>query len=696
MVTNYKQVLLTQKLSFTFMQIFTTALMKPILTLLLLFVCVANVTAQESNKIALIVAISKYPATSGWGELSSSNDVKLIKDALIRQGFKEQNITVITDKQATLAGITNAFDVNLIQIAKPGDVAVFHFSGHGQQIEDDNGDEGDALDESIVPYDAPAEYRPGAIKHLRDDLLGEKLAQLRTKLGTAGNLLVVIDACHSGTMTRGVGTTRGTSQIYASPSFKTKQGTVRTLSDNSFNIVNETKGMAPMECFFASSPQEQNQEAVLPDGSGAGSLSLAFSRALANADKNTSYRGLFDNIKVEMSSLVSRQTPLAEGELDYTLFGGTALGKPQYYIIQKDAKTNVLSISVGKIFGVFNNTTLKLYKADTRDTSAVKPLATGIITNASEYASEIKLDKKLTDAEIKSAWVYLDEINFGDLSVKVKLDIADADLKKNIERAFTNIKQAKLSDNAADLYVISGMNKYSADSVYLINAGEMVIWQTDKKIGADKLYENLSVKIGDYARAKYLRNLSLSNVVYKVSLQFVPLKCVADCGTPRLAKYQDDNIKNKMDASGNITFKDGDKFRLNIINHSDQKRLYYTVLDIQPDNEVNVLIPGKRDQPEDFLISQEDTIKLEKIFTIGPPYGTDVLKIIASDVPLDLRNIFESRGKTAGTRGRGKNPFETIMEGTFNAEGTKTRGPKEEAIQPDAVNIMTIPFHIVK
>ena len=135
---------------------------------------------------------------------------------------------------------------------------------------------------------------------------------------------------------------------------------------------------------------------------------------------------------------------------------------------------------------------------------------------------------------------------------------------------------------------------------------------------------------------------------------------------------------------------------MNIINHSDQKRLYYTVLDIQPDNVVNVLVPGKRDQPEDFLISQEDTIKLEKVFNIGPPEGIDVLKIIASDVPLDMRAIFDSRGKAAGTRGGPKSPFEKIVEGTYNAEGNRKRGPAEETIQPDAVNIMTFPFHIIK
>ena len=151
-----------------------------------------------------------------------------------------------------------------------------------------------------------------------------------------------------------------------------------------------------------------------------------------------------------------------------------------------------------------------------------------------------------------------------------------------------------------------------------------------------------------------------------------------------------------MDASGNVTFKEGDRFRLNIINHNtENKKLYYTVLDIQPDNQVNVLIPRKRDQPEDYTISGGDTVALrQQIFKIGPPYGIDVLKIIAADVPLDMRKNFPSCG--AGTRGAPLGPFEKIVQGTYNAEGTHTRGPSEEAIQPDAVNIITIPFHIEK
>lgn len=656
-----------------------------------------KIFAQEPNKIALIVAISKYPPNSGWAELSSDNDVKLIKDALMRQGFKSENIAILKDKQATLAGMSAAFDKELIQKAKAGDVAVFHFSGHGQQIEDDNGDEADGLDEALVPYDAPAEWKPGRPdNHFRDDLLEQKLIALRLKLGAKGSMLVIADACHSGTITRGLGIKRGTSEIYASPAFKAKQTNKVVMQETSYGIVDNEKNMSPMACYFACSPAESNSEAVLPDKTGAGSLSLAFSMALANADKNASYRGLFDNIKVVMSSLVASQTPLAEGELDYTIFGGQALGKPLYYKIDIDPKTNLLSIPTGKIFGIFNNSTIKLYKPDTRDTVGVKPMAEGIVSDAGEYASTIKLDRTLSKADMQSAWVYLAEINYGDLGVKVKMNISDASLKNNVATILKDIKQASLADNA-DLFLQNGMNAFSADSLYLVNSAEMIIWQTPKNIDKQNLADTLSMKIGDYARSKYLRNLALSNESYKVTFEFVPVKCIADCDT-RNSKFQDDNsgIKTKMDASGNITFKEGDRFRLNIINHNtENKKLYYTVLDIQPDNQVNVLIPRKKDQPEDYTISGGDTVELrQQIFKIGPPYGIDVLKIIASDVPLDMRKIFTSRG--AGTRGAPLGPFEKIIQGTYNAEGPHTRGPAEEAIQPDAVNIITIPFHIIK
>ena len=141
--------------------------MKKNLYLSLLFLLFGFTQAQKK---ALIIAVGDYPDKSGWNSISSLNDVPLIKDVLLQQKFLEKDIKVIQNKQANKAGIIAALR-NLLDESKPNDVVVIHYSGHGQQIFDDNGDEADGLDEALVPYDALAKYTTNykGENHLRDD-----------------------------------------------------------------------------------------------------------------------------------------------------------------------------------------------------------------------------------------------------------------------------------------------------------------------------------------------------------------------------------------------------------------------------------------------------------------------------------------------------------------------------------------------
>jgi len=81
-----------------------------------------------------------------------------------------------------------------------------HFSGHGQQVTDVNGDEWpDTLDEAWIPYDACLSYGKDdrGEKHLVDDEINVLLAAIRDRIGDRGRIWVVVDACHSGGSTRG-------------------------------------------------------------------------------------------------------------------------------------------------------------------------------------------------------------------------------------------------------------------------------------------------------------------------------------------------------------------------------------------------------------------------------------------------------------------------------------------------------------
>src|SRR5512139_3487919 len=104
--------------------------------ILLLFHAYFSFAQSSSRKLALIVAIGTYDKSTGWNSISSINDLPYIKSALLSQGFNEKDIDTLKNEQATKEGIVKAID-QLIAKATTGDIVVFHFSGHGQQIYDD-------------------------------------------------------------------------------------------------------------------------------------------------------------------------------------------------------------------------------------------------------------------------------------------------------------------------------------------------------------------------------------------------------------------------------------------------------------------------------------------------------------------------------------------------------------------------------
>ena len=101
-----------------------------------------------ANK-ALLVGVNKYKLP-GSDLQGCVNDITNIRDVLLKYfGFSVKNIRVLADGRATKKAIFDRLNW-LVKDAKPGDRLLFHFSGHGSQIRDRDGDElKDGLDEII-------------------------------------------------------------------------------------------------------------------------------------------------------------------------------------------------------------------------------------------------------------------------------------------------------------------------------------------------------------------------------------------------------------------------------------------------------------------------------------------------------------------------------------------------------------------
>lgn len=151
-----------------------------------------SVPADTGVKRALLIGINKY---KGVPKLQGSlNDIATMKQVLMtRWGFNERHITMLTDEAATRAGMLAALE-DLVREAGTHDTVYVHYSGHGSQVPDTNGDEkDDGLDETLVPQDG----RTGDVRDITDDELDALFARLRSKTA-----LIVLDSCHSGTATR--------------------------------------------------------------------------------------------------------------------------------------------------------------------------------------------------------------------------------------------------------------------------------------------------------------------------------------------------------------------------------------------------------------------------------------------------------------------------------------------------------------
>ncbi|MCF8243538.1 MAG: caspase family protein [Saprospiraceae bacterium] len=649
------------------------------------------VLAADPPKSALLVAIGDYPAETGWPQISSLNDVALIKNALIKQGFAESEIHVLTDEAATKVGIVQAIRQYLVETAKPGGVAYFHFSGHGQQVADDNNDELDGYDEALVPINSPLNFQEGVYEGenlLRDDELGQLLDEVRRKLGPTGNMLAVLDACHSGTGTRGIGKARGTLTKMASPAYVT--GNSKTGKDPSALEVSEKdeRSLAPMVAFFGAAQHQLNFETKDENKNGVGSLSYAFSKKFALAAQSTTYRGLFEQIKLEMSAIAPSQNPQVEGSLDQEIMAGRIVGAPEFYRVASWNDPSSIIVEAGWLHGLQRGAILGFYPPETRSIAGATPLTKGTVIDGDPTSSTVELDAELDQEVAMSAWVFVLEQSFGDLGVSFTNSLPPGHPVLPFLRSRLEKMPVVKEEPDAELNLTLSDDASRGAAVQLITSGGIVIETFKENQRPELLADNILKQMKAFGQARYLKNLELESYYLPVSFEIIPIKY-----DPKTKAYLGDiPATAKMDENGNLHFDIDDGFRIKVTNDG-HKTAYFTLIDIQPNNVVTVLMPmeGTKETPSEFVVSAGSSYEVPKRFVIGPPSGMEVFKLIATDQPIDLRSISKNRGQS---RSVPKNPFEKVFTDSFFNEDTMTRGGKALSMSATDVNVASKTFVI--
>ncbi|MCP4807837.1 MAG: caspase family protein [Proteobacteria bacterium] len=308
--------------------------------------------ARAEGRYALLVGIDAYGSSPEeragklFGELQGAgNDVREMREVLERRGFE---VEVLLDEQATGERIVSTFRSHLVRPDEEDYLALFYFSGHGQQVTDDDGDEVDGYDEALVPWDSAGVDDPS--RHVRDDQLRELLGEVGQRTQDA---IVVLDSCHSGTATR---------NAQARVRGRRPSGPPASSADRKtgFDAPTGARGYVLLSAARAEQPAVELEL----DGQVRGAFTYLFTRQLDQADPGTTWREVADRSRAQMRAIGLSQTPQVEGDADRALFGGDWTAGPTHFQARRGALEDLVIVEAGSLQGLQKGDLLSIHPAD--------------------------------------------------------------------------------------------------------------------------------------------------------------------------------------------------------------------------------------------------------------------------------------------------------------------------------------------
>lgn len=634
--------------------------------------------AKEPEVFALMVGINAYAKTPGSPYNASdlhgtANDVALVKGLLTgTYGVVDdaEHIRILLDDQATHAGIRQAFAEQLIEKAKahPDATFLFYFSGHGSLAVDDNGDEGDGYDETIVAEDSRG---PGGTD-IRDDEIESWLTELKLY---STNIVLIFDSCHSGTISKEPTLVARMAPVDGRPLKSSPPAKIR---GKDASIKHSGRAYSIIE---GSEADEVSNEDVVSTPSGRqyhGLLTYYLVQTLERSPQLT-YREAVMQAASYVQKQAPSQHPQAEGDSDRLVLGGIGTRQTPFIPVI-DVKQNEISVAVGEAQGVrpgallavYSGTSTRLVGEDGKIASAIvvssdissslarlvkapkEPVTTASkVRIVSPYSVAQKLAVAIADpppelgivgpSPIRAALV--DRLR-DDALVRVVPDVAQATMAVAIgcldNGTFVPAeKRQSLSPVCDQVYYISPRDQVGPVHGYTVSA-------KDEAAAVSGIADALE-KI---ARQENLRTLanSVSPLVGALQISLIRVKVKTEGGKASIER------EDPVASSGTEPMRQGEYFRFSLANTSSQD-LYYSIIGLGSSGSVYVLGDGgSGDKLQAGL-----TIRTKPPMKVGPPAGLESYVVLATTSPVNVR-FLEQQGLDARDAG----PLGWLLDGLSN------------------------------
>ena len=606
------------------------------------------------SKRALLVGVSGYERSGGgWGRIATRDEVLLLKETLkLRFGFPDENILVLTTpEETTRQSILSKFRSHLIEQTGKGDIAYFHFSGHGQPIPDDGRDEPDGYDESLVPSDYVSKI--DSSRNIRDDELGRLIAELKGR--SPASLLISLDACYTGTATRGE--TDGRGDDWRGKPVATSRIKGEETSASGLEAVRDYVVLT------AAAPRQSAKQIRLRDGRPMGLFTWSLIEALEKAGPRTSYRDLHEAVTNRVTSLNQLQNPQAEGQIDTLLLNGTALKQEPYFGLRVERDGRVW-LKGGKLQGVTKGSRFALLPASARSTNDSAILAEAEVVEVETVRARLSLSANIPREKLRLARAF-ETRHFYDPEL---IRVATRDLDRVaggelVKKTIANLGLTEADDATHDLLIRgarSGEAGIKAEFRGVIVEQQNGIRLTTIAAGPD-LEAELSKVIEREWQLLVVRSLERGDPRLAVDLRIIPIDVEIDSQTDKFKRPPVDKSP-VYEKGGRLTLGKGEYFRVEVRNSGDLP-LYVTVLNLTSAREVVQVWPSPtagQAESGNYLEAaregQPTVLKHALYFQAEPPLGQESFMVIGTTTPTDFSPLLQSPTRSPGNRSQ-KSPL---------------------------------------
>lgn len=264
---------------------------------------------MTARRHALVIGIDNYPGFGPESQLAGAvRDARTMAEVLIgHHGFVPENVHRCLATDATRQGILDAL-AGLKSRAGSDDQVLLFFSGHGSQMTDREDDEGDGLDETLVPIDSGRTEDEN--RDITDDEINHWAAGL---LEVTPHLTLIFDCCHAATLQR---------PFWRARSVPPDLRPIDALPPSPVPMWRDVEtGSRPL---ILAACRDDERAIELPPwvtGDYRGAFSFHLTEALRHATPDNTWREIFDRAASVLATNSPDQHPEASGEgLDASIF----------------------------------------------------------------------------------------------------------------------------------------------------------------------------------------------------------------------------------------------------------------------------------------------------------------------------------------------------------------------------------------